>query len=243
MKVNISVDMEHDCPPYATTYRGVEEGTPKILAVLAQEQVCATFFTTGDVARKHPEVVRQIVAQGHELGCHGDTHTLFSKMSWEVARQEIEQSSATLRTFAKVHSFRAPSLDFPPEYVALLRESGYTVDSSQPTIESWYTPPEVSPSLSRIPASVPAWVLRTPPTLLLGKLLCGVYEAVDRPVVLYVHPWEFVDMSQSGIRFRSRLFTGERVLRGFHRLIRHLKARKSNFLRMDDLAAALLKER
>ena len=55
MKVNISVDMEHDCPPYATTYRGVEEGTPKILAVLAQEQVSATFFTTGDVARKHPK--------------------------------------------------------------------------------------------------------------------------------------------------------------------------------------------
>lgn len=76
MKVNISVDMEHDCPPYATTYRGVEEGTPKILAVLAQEQVSATFFTTGDVARKHPEMVRQIVSQGHELGCHGDTHTL-----------------------------------------------------------------------------------------------------------------------------------------------------------------------
>ena len=44
MKVCITIDMEHDCPPYLTSYRGVEEGTPRLLELFAQEQVAATFL-------------------------------------------------------------------------------------------------------------------------------------------------------------------------------------------------------
>ncbi|HEX3853332.1 MAG TPA: polysaccharide deacetylase family protein, partial [Polyangiaceae bacterium] len=64
MDLCITVDLEHDCPPFLTTYRGVTEGMPRLLDLLAREQAPATFFCTGDVARKHPEIVRRLVAEG-----------------------------------------------------------------------------------------------------------------------------------------------------------------------------------
>ena len=57
MDVCITVDLEHDCPPFLTTYSGVTEGMPRLLALLAAEQIPATFFCTGDVARRFLRLV------------------------------------------------------------------------------------------------------------------------------------------------------------------------------------------
>ena len=46
MQVCITIDMEQDCPPFRTTYHGVENGTPQLLALFKDEQIPATFFTT-----------------------------------------------------------------------------------------------------------------------------------------------------------------------------------------------------
>ena len=129
--VAITVDLEHDCPPFLTTYRGVTQGMPLLLDLLAAEQVPATFFCTGDVARKHPEIVRRLVDEGHELGCHGDTHERFGTMDRAAAERELAGAAATLRAFAPVTSFRAPNLDFPEAFVPLLAAHGFTLDSSQ----------------------------------------------------------------------------------------------------------------
>ena len=88
MQVSITVDMEHDCPPYLSTFRGVTEGTPALLDLLDAEDVKGTFFTTGAVARRHPEIVRSIIAGGHELGCHGDTHQRFRGLTYAEAASE-----------------------------------------------------------------------------------------------------------------------------------------------------------
>src|SRR5262245_52367770 len=109
MRLSITVDLEHDCPPFLTSYRGVVEGLPRLLDLLATEEVRATFFTTGDVARQHPDVVRRLVSDGHELGCHGDTHRRFSTLDRAAAERELRDASATLRQFADVQSFRAPN--------------------------------------------------------------------------------------------------------------------------------------
>jgi len=130
--VAITIDLEHDCPPFLTTYRGVTQGMPRLLELLAAEQVPATFFCTGDVARKHPEIVRRLVDEGHELGCHGDTHARFGGMDRATAERELADAGQTLRAFgAPVTSFRAPNLDFPAEFVPLLRAHGFSLDSSQ----------------------------------------------------------------------------------------------------------------
>src|SRR5918999_6156424 len=131
LTVCFTVDVEPDCPPYLTGFRGVEEGMPRLLAMLAEERVAATFFTTGEVARRYPDVVSAIVARGHELACHGMTHRAFTSMTHEEARGEIEESARILRRHAPVTSFRAPYLRFPSPYLDLLESNGFALDSSQ----------------------------------------------------------------------------------------------------------------
>jgi peptidoglycan/xylan/chitin deacetylase (PgdA/CDA1 family) len=54
----------------------VEASTESLLEILAEHSVTATFFTLGCVAERHPQLIRRIVACGHELASHGYSHEL-----------------------------------------------------------------------------------------------------------------------------------------------------------------------
>lgn len=84
--------------------------TPKILDVLAARDVRADFFVTGAMTTRNPELIRQIVAGGHELGVHTFTHPDLvyqskTRISWELAQTQL-----ALAGVAGVHSalFRPP---------------------------------------------------------------------------------------------------------------------------------------
>src|SRR5260221_8499167 len=130
-RVSLTVDFEPDCPPYlSSTFRGVEQGAPALLDLLDRRGVRATWFTTAEVAERYPAAVAAVVQAGHELGCHGVTHTAFDKLDERAAQWGIETSTEVLRTFAPVTSFRAPYLRFPEKYVPLLSPAGFTPDPS-----------------------------------------------------------------------------------------------------------------
>jgi peptidoglycan/xylan/chitin deacetylase (PgdA/CDA1 family) len=93
--------------------------------------VRGTFFTTGEVARRYPSAVRAIVADGHELACHGDTHRDFTTLDAAASAKEIAAASSSLREFGQVTSFRAPYLRFPARSLPLLQQHGYRIDSSE----------------------------------------------------------------------------------------------------------------
>ena len=129
-RVSITVDFEPDCPPYlSSTFRGIEEGAPALLRLFAELGVRATYFTTGEVAERYPDAVRALVNAGHELGCHGVTHTAFDTIDESTARWETQHSAAILRRMASVTSFRAPYLRFPERYVPLLEASDLGFDA------------------------------------------------------------------------------------------------------------------
>ncbi len=232
LQVCITIDMEHDCPPHLTTYRGVTGGTPRLLELFSAEKVPATFFTTGDVARRYPQTIEAIVAGGHELGCHGDTHKRFGHMEIDEARAEIQNASKTLRQHAPVVSFRAPNLDFPDAYVPLLRDAGYEVDSSRGRhkMGSYFVKPQVVDGVRRIPASISPSPLRTPAAI--RNFLCGLLSS---PAVLFFHPWEFVDMTHEPLRFDNRLRTGLPAVHALRETIRFFKKRDASFLRMQEI--------
>src|SRR5208282_676497 len=52
----------------------VEEGLQRLLNLFEKHQIFATFFTTGDMARMHHEMIKKIFQKGHEIGCHGFLH-------------------------------------------------------------------------------------------------------------------------------------------------------------------------
>jgi peptidoglycan/xylan/chitin deacetylase (PgdA/CDA1 family) len=226
-----TVDVEQDCPPFLNTWRGIEEGMPRLLAMLDEERVRATFFTTGGVARRYPSVVAEIVRRGHELGCHGDTHRSFADMNDEEAEGEIADASAARRELGPVTSFRAPYLQVPPRYVPLLARHRYRLDSSEGRHKTLRASIRVDCGVFRIPASVTSLTLRWPS--LPRNLL---FARLKRPVVLFVHPWEFVDLRRERLRFDCRVGTGARALECARSTLRFFKARGLEFGLMRDVA-------
>jgi peptidoglycan-N-acetylglucosamine deacetylase len=232
MDVAITIDLEHDCPPFLTTYRGVTDGMPRVLDALAREQVPATFFCTGDVARRYPDIVRRLVDEGHELGSHGDTHARFSKLTLEEAEREIANAAATLRAFAPVTSFRAPNLDFPHDMLTLLSRHGFQLDSSQGRHKkgSYFVSPSRTDGVARVPASISPLPVRFP-----APLRNALLSRFRDPVVLFFHPWEFVDMTATPIPLDCRWPTGEPALTSLRDTIAWLKGRGATFRRMREL--------
>lgn len=229
LDVCMTVDLEPDCPPYLWTWRGIEEGAPKLLELFAHEGIAATYFTTGDTAQKYPDAVRSLVGAGHELACHGMTHRAFPDLSDETAAWEIARSAELLREFAPVTSFRAPYLRFPNKYLPLLEAAQFNLDSSQ---AKYKRRPSAPSKLLRVPASMTSSVLRLPAAIRDPILLC-----LSSPVVLFVHPWEFVDLTKERLRWDCRFRTGRPALDSLQSVIKLFKTRGATFRRMDELAA------
>jgi len=234
--VCFTVDLEPDCPPYLSGGRGREEGTPLLLALLEREQVPATFFCTGEAAERFPRRVEAIVAAGHELGSHGQTHGAFPAMGPRQARDELRAAARALRRFAPVVSFRAPFLRLPHAYRDLLADEGFRLDSSDARYKlDWYRTRDLPSPLLRVPASVTSSVLRLPAAARDPWLGLAALRA---PLVLFVHPWELVDLRRERLRADCRFRTGEPAQRAIAAPLRGLRRRGARFRRMRDLLPA-----
>jgi peptidoglycan/xylan/chitin deacetylase (PgdA/CDA1 family) len=240
--VLFTVDVEPDCPPYLQGWRGVIDGMPRLLELLDDEGVSATCFTTGQTAERFPDLMRQMVAAGHELACHGHTHRRFGQMDAAEAQDELTRSSSVLRAFAPVSAFRAPNLDFPDEYLPLLVEAGYSVDSSEGAhrldhrararrrrLEGHSGTVE---GLIRLPTSTTSSVLRLPAALRDPWL-----ARLSRPVTLFIHPWELVDLRGERLRWDCRAGTGPRALAAVREVLRLFRERGARFGTVREWAA------
>jgi peptidoglycan/xylan/chitin deacetylase (PgdA/CDA1 family) len=232
VNVAFTVDLEPDCPPFLQGFRGVEHGLPRLLDMLASLGVPATFFTTGDVATRYPASVERLVCEGHELACHGMTHTAFTSLTPDAARDEIEQSAEILRAFAPVTSFRAPYLRFPDAYVSFLEAAAFDLDSSQARYKVAYYKSPRTTRIRRVPASVTSSVLRLPRPIRRAYL-----GALSDPIVLFVHPWEFVDLRNERLRIDCRFRTGDVALECVRDVLASYAQSGARFARMRELSA------
>ena len=229
--VCFTVDAEPDCPPYLSGWRGMEEGAPLLMGLLGEEGIPATVFVTGETARRHPQWVKGVVDAGHELGSHGMTHTPFPQLTLAEAEKEIQDTSAILRAYAPVTSFRAPNLRLPDACLPLLEADGYRVDSSRGTYKPAHWRPSGATSMTRIPASMTSSWLRLP-----QPLRDPLLRRLDSPVVLFVHPWEFVDLGGAPIPWDCRAGTGTHALASVRSALRLLKADGASFRTLSDVA-------
>ena len=74
----------------------VERNTGCILDILAESEARATFFVLGWIARRHPALVRRILADGHELASHGSDHMRVDRLSPQAFRADVRQSKQIL---------------------------------------------------------------------------------------------------------------------------------------------------
>ena len=82
----------------------IPESTPFILDTLAAYDAHATFFMVGDNVRKHPELFRQIVAAGHQVGNHTFNHWGGFKHTTKAYSENAEKANQLIRA----HLFRPP---------------------------------------------------------------------------------------------------------------------------------------
>ena len=97
--------------------------TPRLLRLLAQQRVHATFCLVGSNVARHPDLVRRIVAGGHTLCNHTWDHDLqLGKASAATIRADLQRTNNAIRRAApgaKVKYFRAPGGNFTPRLVAV----------------------------------------------------------------------------------------------------------------------------
>lgn len=220
-KIVITVDVEHDCPPYLTSYRGIEEGLPRILELLERKKVRATFFVCADIAEKYPKIIEKI-SKRHEIGCHGYKHERLDKVSFKDGKKIVKKATVILRNFYNVTSFRAPNLKLPTRYLKLLSSLGYRIDSSLAKYK--FAKVYSRENILRIPVSATSFIFHLP--------FCRrIVSMLSSPVILFLHPWEAIDMSKERIRWDCKFNTGKTVLKNLEEVL----SMEAEFLTMEEL--------
>ena len=128
----------------------LERQTEAVLGLLDELGVRATFFVLGMTAARYPDLVRETVARGHELACHGYAHERVYDQSRDAFRADLERGLEAVEAAAGVRAtgYRAPAFsitrDTPWAY-EVLAAAGIEYDSSQ------YDSPRIPRRLEPIP--------------------------------------------------------------------------------------------
>ena len=133
-RVAITVDLERDYHAPASSFRGVEEAMPKILALFEGHGVRATVFATSDLCDRFPDALMEVRRRGHALGCHGESHDIeyLSAQPYEWQLESLRRATEAIEETAAMRprGFRAPNFSANGDTVRALEELGYEYDSS-----------------------------------------------------------------------------------------------------------------
>lgn len=199
----------------------VEANMDRILALFERHGVRATFFTLGWIAERYPQVVRRIVAGGHELASHGYGHLRASDQTRAEFANDIRSAKALLEDIGgqAVLGYRAPSFSIGSANLWALDElldAGYRYSSSiYPIAHDHYGMPE-APRFAFYPNG-PDGLLEVPITTvqLMGRnlpaggggyfrllpyalsrwMMAKVNRDDRQSSLFYFHPWE-IDTQQ-----------------------------------------------
>ncbi|WP_237570277.1 polysaccharide deacetylase family protein [Mycolicibacterium lacusdiani] len=107
-------------------------GIPRLLRILGEYDVPATFFVPGYTAHRHPEPIRSIVAAGHEIAHHGYLHESLVGVDEDTERAILERGLQALEEVAGVRpvGYRAPMWEMNWHTPKLLAEYGFVYDST-----------------------------------------------------------------------------------------------------------------
>jgi polysaccharide deacetylase family protein (PEP-CTERM system associated) len=213
--------------------RHVVDDTHRLLELLDETGVRATFFVVGSVAESYPQLVRDVATRGHEVASHTYRHEVIYRLRPEDFRADVEQSRNQLQdlTGQPVYGFRAP--EFSVGHLRhwsfeQLAAAGFTYDSSVfPVTGARYGIPDAPRSPfpietangrlwefplatwqlggSRLPVAGGSY-FRLLPRFILARAVRAIGRD-RRPAVLYFHPYEF----HRGRLYLSGLSWGERI--------------------------------
>jgi peptidoglycan/xylan/chitin deacetylase (PgdA/CDA1 family) len=111
---------------------GSRRGMPRIRALLEREGIPATFFYPAVSALLHPDEVRGVAAEGHEIGIHSWIHERNTTLPYEAERDLSFRAAEVLEQLAgrPPVGMRTASWDFSPNTLVIIQEMGLLYDSS-----------------------------------------------------------------------------------------------------------------
>ncbi len=189
----------------------------RLLELFRRKNVRATWFVLGWCAKKYPDLMREIVDNGHEIGCHSYTHKRVDSMSRESFKEDTEKAmeAITKAIGSPPRGYRAPSWSISASNswaFETLANLGFEYDSSIfPIKHDLYGMPEGPRSMFKMAFDSGKYLWEIPSSTyrLLGrnipvsgggylrhspywysKLMIDRMNAKGDPVLIYVHPWE-----------------------------------------------------
>ncbi len=230
----------------------VERNVDRLLEMFVRHDARATFFTLGWIAERYPQLVRRIVAAGHELASHGYGHQRASEQERGDFMQDVSRAKGLLEDLGgqPVRGYRAPSFSIGesnPWAFDVLHESGYRYSSSvYPVQHDHYGMPDAPrfpyhacPGLLEIPVTTTRLMGRNLPAGGGGYFRLAPYSVsrwalrrvntIDRrPAIFYFHPWE-IDPGQprvpgTSLKTRFRHYINlDKTERRLNRLLRDFR--------------------
>lgn len=188
----------------------------RLIELLDEAGVKATFFVLGRVAEEHPEIIRELAAAGHELGTHGYSHTLIYTQTPSVFLEEMKRAVGAVEQIAgtKVRGHRAPFFSITKKSLwalDILAGLGIEYDTSIfPVVNYRYGiedaprwPHDVDISQGKLHEfPISTWRLLGKNIPIAGGAYFRIFpyamtraglRSINRlgePVVFYLHPWE-----------------------------------------------------
>jgi polysaccharide deacetylase family protein (PEP-CTERM system associated) len=190
----------------------IQIGVDKILELLQKHNTKATFFTLGKVIDDHPQLVKTLINEGHEIGCHTYSHPALYNITPQIFDEELTKCEQALSklTDQKFLGFRAPyfSIDKRSLWALdILQKHGYLYDSSIYPGDNLRTG---IPGYQKKPHTLENGLIEIPMTTIkvtkfdcgLGgayfrilpyKYFCKKLQAMNASGIngnFYLHPWE-----------------------------------------------------
>jgi len=228
-------------------------GTHHILDILNRNQVKATFFSTVVFAKNSPDVIKRLLADGHELASHGYYHSQFEPAHLASSKIALEEISGK-----EITGFRMARMK--PVDEKEVAKAGYSYNSSiNPTWLPgrynnlnqprkffknegvWQIPASVSPII-RFPLF---WLSFHNLPLRVYTLLAKWAIKTDGYLNIYFHPWEFTnlkDKQRFGFPGYVEKNTGDKMIERMDRFIKNLKRENFEFSTLSDFVNNTIKK-
>lgn len=192
-----------------------ELNVERLLQLLSERRVRATFFVLGWVASRYPSTIERIYRLGHEIACHGYKHDLIYDLTQEQFRDDIRRAKAILEgiTGKAVRGYRGPGFSITPQNLwalDIIAEEGFEYDGTlypgchgHGGVHGLPSEPFIAITLNghkvvEYPASV--WdfgghrigfagggYFRLVPLVIINRLINSFNEQ-GKPVMVYIHP-------------------------------------------------------
>jgi peptidoglycan/xylan/chitin deacetylase (PgdA/CDA1 family) len=226
---------------------GWREGAPRILRLLKKHNIQSTFFVPGMVAEGHPDLMKQIIDEGHEIAHHSYSHRWMEGLTEPEERSEFEKGTeAILKTAGKIPvGWRSPAAEINQWTMKLLVEYGFKYSSNFFDQDSPYRHQMNGRPIDLIEFPF-AWVLDDAPFFLYSIQLVG--RVMSPPSAVFEHWKSEFDVLYKEDRYFMLAMHPQIIGRPsritlLERLIEYIKDHpRVWFARCDDAAEIKLKE-